>query len=487
MSSLSHFENAVFRYRSIDALLGEFEELERQTVYFSKPEKLNDPMEGLRQVYWRGDRTTWRNLLRHYVICLHNRLIEALLTEDDGRLAPQAITVFQSLENFATPQARSLCKACIDAVESGDLHAALLDLLANADRDIGLSELQQLLRTVHTYWLNTVHRILSDQGLAPRGGSIDHDPKGIAAILNNLQDLMPQVREQLSDSGIEIIHEVQRSMGEQTTLLAAFQHSAVLKPKHESLIFEFTPEYLAGIMKLVYPPWNVSCFSVRHDNAAMWSYYAGDHKGCCLVFRKHQTDTGFKLRLNGPNGYGSRGVSRGTQDFPLDAVRYTVDQQRVEFFTNIGRLPLDATLRDWFRDDSGHTSPLAGHLIDDRQEEWRKAYWQGFVPPLLRKLPDWRHEEEFRIVLSDILGIHDTDEGRTFTYDYDTLDGIIFGINTTLSDRVRIMAIVHKKLAARTIPEPFKFYQAHFNSKSGRIEAHHLSLIDCTISDSLDR
>jgi hypothetical protein len=60
--------------------LGEREELERQTVYFSPPEYLNDPMEGLRQVYWRGDRIVWRNLLRHYIICLHNRYFEAHLT-----------------------------------------------------------------------------------------------------------------------------------------------------------------------------------------------------------------------------------------------------------------------------------------------------------------------------------------------------------------------------------------------------------------------
>lgn len=141
MTSDSHFENAVFRYRSIDALLGEHEELERQTVYFAPPEYLNDPMEGLRQVYWRGDRIMWRNLLRHYIICIHNRFFEALLTEDTERLAPNTIAVFQSLDNFPTTEAKSLCEACIAAIEADDLHAALLDLLASAERDI------QFLRT----------------------------------------------------------------------------------------------------------------------------------------------------------------------------------------------------------------------------------------------------------------------------------------------------------------------------------------------------
>ncbi len=161
-------------------------------------------------------------------------------------------------------------------------------------------------------------------------------------------------------------------------------------------------------------------------------------------------------------------------------MRYTTLDQRIEFFTNIGRLSLGSTLRDWFRDDEGNTSSLADHLNPERQEAWRNGYWESFTPPLLHKLPDWQHEDEFRIVISDILGIHDSHEGRTFTYDYDTLDGIIFGINTSLSDKVRIMRIIDEKLKGRTVSEPFKLFQARYNAQSGRIEAHHLNLLEHT-------
>ena len=36
-----------YRFRSIDALLGQFQGLEAQTIYFASPEELNDLMEGL--------------------------------------------------------------------------------------------------------------------------------------------------------------------------------------------------------------------------------------------------------------------------------------------------------------------------------------------------------------------------------------------------------------------------------------------------------
>jgi hypothetical protein len=55
----------LYRFRSVDALLrrGELEKLE---IYFPRPDQLNDPMEGFKDVFWRGDAIVWRNLLRHY-------------------------------------------------------------------------------------------------------------------------------------------------------------------------------------------------------------------------------------------------------------------------------------------------------------------------------------------------------------------------------------------------------------------------------------
>lgn len=411
---------------------------------------------------------------------MHNRFFEALLTEDTERLAPDTIAVFQSLEEFPTPKAKSLCKACITAVEAGDLHAALLDLLASAERNISFSELQQLLRTVHIDWLGAIRMVFAEQGLMPPTEGEMPDSSGLVNVLRMLRTTIPQVQDLLSITAVDVMNEVQQHMAEQMTLLSATQHADVLGPKGESLFFEFTSEYLNSLLKLVYPPWYVACFSARHDNAAMWSYYAGNHRGCCLVFRKQQTDDRGKLRLNGPNGYGTGGIIRSNRDMPLDPVRYAAHEQRIEFFTNIGRLPLGTMLRNWFRDDDGNTSPLAEHLNKERKKVWRNAYWKNFTPPLLRKLPDWQHEEEIRIVISDILGIHKSNEGRTFTYDYDTLDGIIFGINTSLQDKIRIMHILDRKLESRTVTEPFKFFQARYNARSGLIEAHHLGMIKRT-------
>ena len=63
--------NTLYRFRSIDALLDKYQELESQTIYFASPDQLNDPMEGFRDIVWRGDKIVWTNFFKHFVYCLH--------------------------------------------------------------------------------------------------------------------------------------------------------------------------------------------------------------------------------------------------------------------------------------------------------------------------------------------------------------------------------------------------------------------------------
>ena len=43
----------VYRFRSMKRLLEDkYQELKKQEIYFASPEQLNDPMEGLRDIFW---------------------------------------------------------------------------------------------------------------------------------------------------------------------------------------------------------------------------------------------------------------------------------------------------------------------------------------------------------------------------------------------------------------------------------------------------
>ena len=56
----------VYRFRSVDALIGPHKELYRQTIYLARPEQLSDPAEDTVNVTWGGDETLWPNLITYY-------------------------------------------------------------------------------------------------------------------------------------------------------------------------------------------------------------------------------------------------------------------------------------------------------------------------------------------------------------------------------------------------------------------------------------
>lgn len=482
MTSNLDFDRHIFRYRSINSLLYERAELENQSIYFAPAESLNDPMEGLRRVVWRGDRITWQNLLRHYVICLENRITQALLHRDDETLDPNAISVFQTLDNAPTPQKRDFLKQCIRSVEQTELHATLLDFLVNAKRDVSYTELRQHLRLVHFHWLEIIQKAMSDQGFMEARNSLEFDEAGMAANLRAMQDLLPKLAEDHGESVLEAVFEVQERASAGIGLHTAFNNAETASHKKQSLIFDFPSEYLRCLLKLVYPSWYVACFSERHDNVAMWSYYANEHNGCCLIFRKLGDPDQQTLRLKGARGFqASRGeqsrVFRERQDLALRSVNYTSEHPQLEFFSNLGRISQKDAMDSWFTDDDGKVSPLSSHLTDPTAtEKWRGEHWDRFLPPLLSKHPDWRHEEERRVVLHDNLGILDKPEDRTFTYDFDTLEGIIFGMNVKMSDQVKALQIIEPKLVNRSSDRPFKLYQARYNSRTGKMECFELHL-----------
>ena len=52
--------------------------MERQEIYFASTKQLNDPVEGYKDLFWKGDAIAWKNFLRHYVLCLMQTILRAL-------------------------------------------------------------------------------------------------------------------------------------------------------------------------------------------------------------------------------------------------------------------------------------------------------------------------------------------------------------------------------------------------------------------------
>ena len=83
----------VYRFRKMCYLLDPYRELEDQTIYFASPHELNDPMEGLRDLVWSGDRIVWTNLFKNYIYCLHWVYFLFRISSDDSALKTSDVPV----------------------------------------------------------------------------------------------------------------------------------------------------------------------------------------------------------------------------------------------------------------------------------------------------------------------------------------------------------------------------------------------------------
>ncbi|WP_035715729.1 hypothetical protein [Bradyrhizobium genomosp. I (2014)] len=78
-----------------------------QEVFFAGPDTLNDPMEGLRHIFWQGDEIAWANLLRHYLLCLEWSYSILSLAGEGQPLSWKDIPIFNVDSITFTPQYRS--------------------------------------------------------------------------------------------------------------------------------------------------------------------------------------------------------------------------------------------------------------------------------------------------------------------------------------------------------------------------------------------
>ena len=460
-----------YRLRSVRHLLGHFRELERQQIYFASPDELNDPTEGLAYIVWRGDQIAWRNFFTHYVRCLHTMCIRAALRAD---VQQSQIPVLDPLDNDLPSQYTARVSDIVSAVFDNLRLDELIKARLTYQRTIRIEEV--------TFWLQHVHsRALIDI----RNAYHDHNDRADANRLAGLADqlgLSTLVREMhgIADATLE-------STWEDTMRYSAAQDLArkcdLKEPKNARdttsrlLVFDFPSLYLKELERLLYPSWYVACFMDSYHNSSAWGHYGDGHRGVCLVFETTQALCGERTIVLTPTATRkSHSDDIDAPSFTFRPVRYHKTRPEVEFFDTINRLPEQTLLKQWFTDDDGNLSRCAARVTSDgNADKWRRGYWDGFFGNVTSKSNDWQYESESRLVVYDECGMYRKRERRQLRYSLRSLRGIIFGVATADSDKVRIVDIVRRKCLerGRTV---FRFYQAYYCSDSGHIRRYELAL-----------
>jgi hypothetical protein len=469
-----------YRFRSIDALIGERQELQKQEVYFSAPEGLNDPIEGFKDLFWQGDHIVWRNLLRHYLVCLLKTISIALIAGNDFKSAISRGLIFGDLPD--APIKNTYERICAAFFANCDLER-LPQLIADCNYPFRRDDLEFILLAIHGIAFTLIFRIFREDKIIPQAESPPLDLPASETTVDALKRTLTTIatnKDGLDADALRGLFSATAHVARQSILIRYLSDSDISSRAWHSIFYSFPEWYVDHIGDLVFPDWYAACFVADPTHAAMWGNYADGHKGVCLHFRAEPNANGqpmLKIRgLRGVSG-SQKGMVMNYGDLALtfDKMNYVANFEPIDFFRTIGRLPLPTLQSAWYTDAEGNVSECAGAVFSS-EEQWRKQYWDSFSRHVNAKLNDWRHEDEYRLILTSALDLFSDAKDRKLTYRFSDLEGIVFGIRTRLEDKEQIINIIRAKCNEHG-RKAFTFSQATYAPYSGRIEILPLDLL----------
>ena len=442
----------VYRFRSMKYLLGEkYQELKKREIYFSSPEQLDDPMEGLRDIFWRGNKILWENFFKHYVFCLYQTYIHFLVAGHSIQLNANNIPILGRWDNLP-PSAQRLFNEVWQRFLDLPRIPEFIEALANTNRKIRDRELRGYLESIHSALFYEIEEVCFANGLTPQS-TIRRPPEGLPSvgeILESSLEAMAQLEEdeETTNALFQVAETMLYELRIELQLANGFP-TELLKRNFLLVHFDFSGVYLKEIEKLLWFNWRTACFTDNYHNSSMWSRYGDNHKGACLIFESAQIA-------------GSRQHSAVTGLYKVD---YRPKPNEVDFFRSIGRATVEQVMKLWYTDAEGNVSEC-----DDLDH---KKYWDNFYRDITSKTKDWEHEREWRLILEDRW--LEEGEDPKLIYDFNSLKGIIFGIRASDAEILKAIKIIQKKCKKHERSD-FKFYKAEYSQKTGDIRKNKIRL-----------
>ena len=456
----------VYRFRSMSNLLHEHQELENQTIYFASPDELNDPMEGFRDIVWRGDKIVWENFFRIYVYCLHVIYFLLKTTRGSKELNAGDIPIYGQWGHSPTPEEERLFCDIWDRFLKMPNVREIIGVLANTNREIRYRELRYYLRLMHSSVLNEIIESYIEHNILPGSNKPEPNKKSRAQVqLKKILTLIKRNEEAKTEEEIHLELLKVEAVDNNHIIywyLNNLTFPEKLRKNNQLFIHDFPSIYLREIGRWLLPSWYTACFVKSYHNSSVWGHYGDHHRGACLIFKPVRKGEYNGLTMYQGAGYNVEGIS-------FFDINYVGKPSAIDFFSFIGTL-LDHELRNlWFTDDTGKTSESLPSDIDDSLEK----YWGSSIHDITIKTKDWKYERECRLILRDIAEHFDEKDKRKLSYNFYSLKGIIFGINTSNEHKSRIIEIILNKCekCSRT---DFKFYQAYHSSETDDIRKYEI-------------
>lgn len=464
----------MYRFRNINALLDGFHELENQEIYFATPGELNDPMEGYRDIIWSGDHIVWENMLNHYLRTVERIYFLLILL---GESKPIVMDDLPEYPLSPTDLHKRLFEDIRKLFFQNNFISSLPGTLSKRSNPLRRDELTTYIRLIHPYAINAVSQVYYKEGLAVKPFfQVDMKTLEDSFLKRNVFKLVNMLEKKKS-SKVKNLAQTLFSVGNhilEDTYLAKLYQTSDFEIHSNKFFFltELPQNFVARLEVLMFPDWYSASFLKNCSNSAVWAHYGDNHKGACLIFKEKMEDNKTVIELETEYGY-SNGPTIGMRSHFFREVEYHNRHVEIDFFRSLGRTNRILLNALWYKDAKGNFSPCGSHL-NGTETGWHDQYWANFFKGATVKLKEWAYEEEYRLIIHGSFTDYTAPNARKLKYDFHSLEGIIFGMNTSVADKIRIIRIIEQKCrqAGRT---DFCFYQAHYSHESGLIDKHKIS------------
>lgn len=446
----------LYHYRSIDAACAE---IHNGSFQMSTKECLNDPVEGYVKVYWEGDQAAFEGLLRNYVCSLLNIM---------GLFYLQ-LTVEELQYRCVMPDIH-----CFDDAPLGENLKQVGDIFLNDPDVLDTAQLMSETRCTAEQ-LEIFLWMVHEKALTICAAEIEkhklkfHVPKRDIALFDQGRHLIHMLRSGAkpitTESETILFHVISRaraSVFESSLIWMRTQDNSSEEAESNdksseqqmrsreiylNILYDFPRMYVRQLKELIYPKWFVTCFSATGDNSVMWGNYASGHSGVCLIY---ETDQNNRILLT------EEPILKGQEksDEPNPAydeqtlhfrpcevipVQYHESVVSRNFFTSMGRFTRNM-VDNWL---TGHDGVRSKAFTYDN-DAWREQYWKDYKNLFNRKMSIWDYEKEYRLIQNDFYVTNDSPR-QYFGYEPSQLKGVIFGINTDIGSKTKIMEAVKEK------------------------------------------
>ncbi|WP_457265951.1 DUF2971 domain-containing protein [Pseudomonas sp. P5_C3] len=446
----------LYRFRPVDSLLGldRESELEGTYLYFAAPEQLNDPLEGYRELVWKGDNVIWTNFFKHYIECVFIRNVQYLaenLEEHNFPIQPH-------LNDIPPEHATQIKSQIYNFIKNKNIQRHI-NYLAENQKTIYSSELLLHLRAVQLFAMYIVSTVFAEHKLIPKGYGINGE--SLTTLLVTSTRLLDHLENRTESERGKIFDQTMLFALQSIDLANSYSNFKEGESSNWLRLCNETPEeFLNSRVRLTYPSWFVSCFMEDCSSSSIWGTYGNNHKGACLKFKVAKVSGAPTIPLKVltankpvPNWW-------TTIDFEFHKVIYEEKSPELDFFSSLGSYTENELISKWYTDERGSKSTRMNDVFGDL-EKWRSHYYFSEKKSLTTKTRHWKDEQEYRLILKAKFGSQTSIEARKLKYNFSDLEGIIFGINTPTSEKYKLMEMI-ERMCRNQGREDFTFYQAYY-------------------------